>query len=71
MYSSNRTTIPSSPPVQRNIAIPFVHGIFDRRFTPCSDLRAVGVNSDVIVYDAATMKPLRRESPNGDIVERY
>jgi len=71
MYSSNRTTLPTRPAINRNIPVPFVHGIFDRRHTPCSDLRSSLTPSDVMVYDAQTMKLIRLESPSGEIIERY
>lgn len=34
-------------------------------------LRTAGYNSDVIVYDAKTGKRIRREAPNGTILETF
>jgi hypothetical protein len=34
-------------------------------------LSAYGPNSDVLVYDTTTRKLLRKESPNGQIIEVY
>ena len=41
------------------------------RKTWCSDLRYAGPDSNVIVYDAATMRIKRVETPQGVVIVRF
>ena len=71
MYSSDRTTLPTRPAINKNIPVPFLNGFYDKRHTPCSDLRTIGEHSNVTVYDATTMKVKRIEAPNGEVIRRF
>lgn len=67
MYSTGRAVKPRKSPDYRNMCIAFLPNV-NIFSIPCSDLRTVGPNSNVSVFDAKTMKPKRIESPTGEIL---
>ena len=69
-YSMGAGTLPSRSPEQRRVQSIVLNNHYVESHSRCGGLRADGPNSDVTVFDAATMKIKRYENPNGMTIKR-